>query len=293
MYCVIYTVADELVVPLDDGQDGEAAADERHLGGAALGLVGGDVAGGDGLEEAGLHQPRRQREQPLGGAPGEDLVERREHQLAGGRDERHVHHGPLGDVALAVHPHRRERAAVLGVHDGQHVGEVVDVLHGGEQRRLHGHRRGHRAHAVAALGVVGRDDDGVERRPGAAGGGQEEVAAAGAEPVADGPPPAVGRRRHLDEDAAERVARERGADAGLGGGAEEAVEVRVELVEVAVEDHGGVEHAVAAVDHVVVERDGHHRRVQDDAAEHARVHRRERRRRRLPFLLQLLDDLHE
>ena len=50
--------------------------------------------------------------------------------------------------------------------------------------------------------------------------------------------------------------------------------MRIEVVDPAVDDAGGVEDAVAAMDHVIVERDHHQRGIGDDAAELARVERR-------------------
>jgi hypothetical protein len=82
------------------------------------------------------------------------------------------------------------------------------------------------------------------------------------------------------------------SDACLGGGAEEAGQVRVQLVQAAVHDHGRVEDAVAAVHHVVVDGDGHHRGVQDDAAHHAGVHGPGSRRSLVAVLLKLAQHLH-
>ncbi len=50
--------------------------------------------------------------------------------------------------------------------------------------------------------------------------------------------------------------------------------MRIEVVDPAVDDAGGVEDAVAAMDHVIVEGNHHQCRVGDDAAELARVERR-------------------
>ena len=49
--------------------------------------------------------------------------------------------------------------------------------------------------------------------------------------------------------------------------------MRFEIVDAPVHEPGGVEDAVAAMDHVVVERDQHQRRIGDDAAELARIER--------------------
>ena len=55
---------------------------------------------------------------------------------------------------------------------------------------------------------------------------------------------------------------------------QESIEVRIEIVNPAVDDARGVEDAVAAMDHVIVERNHHQCRIGDDAAELARVERR-------------------
>ena len=54
--------------------------------------------------------------------------------------------------------------------------------------------------------------------------------------------------------------------------------MRLEVVNLPADQAGGVEDAVAAVHHVVVERQDHQRRVGHDAAELARIERGERHR---------------
>ena len=67
--------------------------------------------------------------------------------------------------------------------------------------------------------------------------------------------------------------------------------MRVEIVDPAVDDAGGVEDAVAAMDHVIVERNHHQRRIGDDAAELARIERRVLDRLLRPQRAQLLEDV--
>ena len=50
--------------------------------------------------------------------------------------------------------------------------------------------------------------------------------------------------------------------------------MRFEIVDLPVDDAGGVEDAVAAVHHVIVERNHHQRRIGDDAAKLAGIERR-------------------
>ena len=79
----------------------------------------------------------------------------------------------------------------------------------------------------------------------------------------------------LDDDVAHLVARAGQPQLRVLGGAQEAIEVRLEIVDLPADQPRGVEDAVTAVHHVVVERNHHQRRVGDDAAELARVERGE------------------
>jgi hypothetical protein len=56
------------------------------------------------------------------------------------------------------------------------------------------------------------------------------------------------------------------------GGAQQAFEMRLELVQLAIDDHRCIEYGVTTVYHVVVERQNHTRRVGNNAAQDAGVH---------------------
>mmetsp|Transcript_28056 Transcript_28056/g.82169 ORF Transcript_28056/g.82169 Transcript_28056/m.82169 type:complete len:231 (+) Transcript_28056:191-883(+) len=69
--------------------------------------------------------------------------------------------------------------------------------------------------------------------------------------------PALGSRNRVEHQGLKVFLRGQPFDTGLRRALEQPVQVEVEAVAVAVNDIGGVEHGVAAVDHVVIHRDSH------------------------------------
>src|SRR5262249_55494419 len=116
------------------------------------------------------------------------------------------------------------------------------------------------------------EDHDEEPGVGAAGRGEAKTARSGRSPVPDRAlaPPAGGGGPH--DDVAHLVSG-RKLELRILRGPDEAIEVRLEVVDLASLDRRGVEDAVAAVHHVVVERDDHQRGVGHDSAELARVER--------------------
>src|SRR5262249_40210981 len=91
------------------------------------------------------------------------------------------------------------------------------------------------------------------------------------DPVADGAVTLAARRDRAYDDVAHLRTRTGQRQARKGRGAEEAVEVRLEIVDLALHDRRGLEHPVATVDNVIVEGQHHEGRIGHDAAKLARV----------------------
>ncbi|MEZ5419041.1 MAG: hypothetical protein R2708_17130 [Vicinamibacterales bacterium] len=101
-------------------------------------------------------QRRRQRQQPLRGAPRQDVIEGGMPQHAVAGDERHVHVGALADVALGIDEDAVVEALLLGLHLHQHVRQVIGGLGDRVERRLDRVGGGHDPQAVGVpvLGIA-------------------------------------------------------------------------------------------------------------------------------------------
>src|SRR5438309_1185028 len=103
-------------------------------------------------------------------------------------------------------------------------------------------------------------------RPCAGGRGEAEAPRAGGSPVADGAIAPPARRRGAHDDVAHLLARRKLELRGPRR-TDEPIEVCLQVVDLPVLDGRGIEDAVPAVHHVIVERDDHQRGVGHDPAE--------------------------
>jgi hypothetical protein len=192
-------------------------------------------------------------------------------------DERDVHVRALADVAVGVDEDAVVEALFLGLHLHQDVGQVVGGLGDGVERRLDRIGGGHHPHALG-LPLVGVDQarEDHHEEPGIGAGRRHQVEAARPrrQPVANRAVAPSARGGGLDDDVAHLGTAARQLQLGALRRLDEAIEVRLEIVDPAVDDAGGVEDAVAAVDHVIVERNHHQRRIRHHAAKLAGVERR-------------------
>ena len=101
---------------------------------------------------------------------------------------------------------------------------------------------------------------------------QAETAGADRQPVTDRGAALAADGGGVDDDLAQLMRLERQRNACHFRRAQQAFEVRVELVEHAADDGRGVKYGVAAMHHVIIERQHHERRIRDDAPQHAGVH---------------------
>ena len=102
----------------------------------------------------------------------------------------------------------------------------------------------------------------------------EAVAAGtGGKPVAHRSFALAARRRGFQNNLAQALAWKRQRNARAVGRFDQPIQVRVELIEHAMSQRGRVEDGMAAVHHVIVERQHHERGIGDDTAEHAGIHR--------------------
>src|SRR4030095_5937872 len=189
--------------------------------------------------------------------------------------ERDVHVRALAHVAGLVDEDAVVETALLRLHLHEDVGQVGDALGDRVQGRFDRIGRRHDPEPLRVPGVrigePGRDHH-EEAGLGAGRRGEAEAPRPRRSPVADRAlaPPAGGGGPH--DDVAHLVpCRER--ELRVPGRPDEPIQVRLEVVDLAALDRRGVEDAVAAVHHVVVERDDHQRRVGHDPAELARVER--------------------
>jgi hypothetical protein len=110
-----------------------------------------------------------------------------------------------------------------------------------------------------------------EPRLGASRRTQLEAARPGREPVTNRAISASACCRCLHDDLADLFPGGRKPKFRSLGGPFEAIEVGIEIVDFSVDECRGVEDAVAPVDHMVVERNHHQRRIGDDTPELARI----------------------
>jgi hypothetical protein len=202
------------------------------------------------LEAAGQLEQAERR------APGQDVIELRmlENTVAG--DERHVHVRALAHVAGLVDEDAVVEPRLLRLHLHEDVRQVVRALGDGVERRLDGVRRRHDAQALRVPRVRVREagvDHDEEPGLGPGRGRQAEAARARGDPVADRAVALAARRRGARDDVAHLLARARQGEARRRGRADEPVEVRLEVVDLPVDDGRGVEDPVAPVHHVIVE----------------------------------------
>jgi hypothetical protein len=177
-------------------------------------------------------------------------------------------------VASVVDEHAVVEARFLRFELHENVGQIVGALGHRVERRLDGIGGGHDAQAVPVppvwVGETGEDHH-EEAGLGACRGGQAEAPRSRGDPVADGAVALAAGRGGAGDDRAHLLARAGQGQPGEPGGANEAVEMGLEVVDLPVHDGRGVEDAVAAMHDVIVEGEHHEGGVGHDAAELARV----------------------
>ena len=268
-------VADGMAVEFGGGRDIGGGAEYEDFGGA----VGeGEGYGGffDGGEDAARNeQCAGQQGGAVHGGAGEDVVGRRDEEAAVGGDDAEVLGGECGEVAVGVEREDEVESALDGFAAHEGVGEVVDALDACEEVRFD--RDAAQPDAGAAgmqfhEGAREADGEDEEQRLGAFERvGAVAAGAAGNEYADEGVGMAAGAEDG-GEDAVPFRAGPGDGETDLRGAAFEAVPVGGEVVGGAGGALEGLEEAVAAVDHVVVDGDDHEVGVGGDGVPPAGIH---------------------